>query len=91
VRVPRPLDPAVLREDPYPVYARLREKAPSAGLVPLALPDLTEMDLSAPAKNAAKNFYDRWVAAGQLLRRTQPVTKRGMPSLSPPATRAQTH
>jgi hypothetical protein len=26
---------------------------PSAGLVPLALPDLTEMDLSAPAKNAA--------------------------------------
>ena len=25
----------------------------SAGLVPLALPDLTEMDLSAPAKNAA--------------------------------------
>ncbi len=26
--MPRPLDPAVLREDPYPVYARLREKAP---------------------------------------------------------------
>jgi hypothetical protein len=26
---------------------------PSAGLVPLALPDLTEIDLSAPAKNAA--------------------------------------
>jgi DNA-binding NtrC family response regulator len=29
------------------------EIAPSAGLVPLALPDLTEIDLSAPAKNAA--------------------------------------
>ena len=26
--MPRPFDPAVLREDPYPVYARLREKAP---------------------------------------------------------------
>jgi cytochrome P450 len=28
--VPQPFDPAVLREDPYPVYARLREKAPIA-------------------------------------------------------------
>jgi cytochrome P450 len=26
--LPRPFDPAVLREDPYPVYARLREQAP---------------------------------------------------------------
>jgi cytochrome P450 len=26
--VPRPFDPAVLRDDPYPIYARLREKAP---------------------------------------------------------------
>jgi hypothetical protein len=27
--------------------------SPSAGLVPLALPDLTEIELSAPANNAA--------------------------------------
>jgi cytochrome P450 len=33
--MPRLFDPAVLREDPYPIYARLREKAPIVR-VPLA-------------------------------------------------------
>jgi hypothetical protein len=35
------------------VFAHYGRQVPSAGLIPLALPDLTEMGLSAPAKTAA--------------------------------------